>query len=222
MKRTTSSNRESCSFAHIWTRISKRGNWYKEKKKRKYGNSWSIWMCAWHWSEMHVNKMVESLDFNSVFLQGDKLEGEIFLRPPSDICPESQVWKLKRCIYGFNDVPHSWYKRDNHELTNLKGIVSAYNNALFLWHDTTGNLMGILAMHEDDFVFCGNDLFQKNVISDLKKIFNVGIHESETFKFLVLHVRQTKDGITIDQNLYVSSIFPIDIKKKDELSQEEN
>ena len=30
--------------------------------------------------------------------------------------------------------------------------------------------MGILAMHVDD-VFRGNDLFQKNVIAELKKIF---------------------------------------------------
>ena len=34
---------------------------------------------------------VESLDFTSAFLQGDKLGREIFLSLPSDICPESQV-----------------------------------------------------------------------------------------------------------------------------------
>ena len=105
--------------------------------------------------------------------------------------------------------------------------MSAYDNALFLWHDATGKLMGILAMHVDDFIFCGNDSFQKNVISELKKTFKVGTHESGTFKFLGLGVKQTKDGIMIDQNLYVSSISPIDIKKgrslrkNDELSQEE-
>ena len=38
-----------------------------------------------------------------------------------------------------------------------------------LWHDATGNLMGILAMHIDDFIFYGNYLFQKNVVSELKK-----------------------------------------------------
>ena len=42
--------------------------------------------------------------------------------------------------------------------------MSAYDNPLFLWHDATGNLMGVLAMH-------GKDLFQKNVIAELKKIF---------------------------------------------------
>ena len=91
--------------------------------------------------------------------------------------------------------------------------MSAYDSVLFLWHDAIGILMDILAMHIDDFVFCGNDLFQKNVIVELKKIFRFGIHESGTFKFWGLGVKQTKDGITIHQNLYVSSISPIDIKK---------
>ena len=40
---------------------------------------------------------------------------------------------------------------------------------MFLCHDATGNLMGFLAMHIDDFIFCGNDLFPKNMISELKK-----------------------------------------------------
>ena len=50
-----------------------------------------------------------------------------------------------------NNAPRSWYKRVYHELTNLNGIVSAYDNALFLRHDATGNLMGILSMYIDDF-----------------------------------------------------------------------
>ena len=55
--------------------------------------------------------------------------------------------------------------------SNLKGTVSIYEKKLFFWHDTTGNLMGILAMHVDDFIFCGNNTFQRNVISELKRIF---------------------------------------------------
>ena len=89
----------------------------------------------------------------------------MFIRPPSDIC----LQKLKRYIYGLDKAPCSWYKRVNHELTNLKGIVNTYDNALFLWYDATDNLTGILAMYIEDFLFCGNDLFQKNVIAKLKK-----------------------------------------------------
>ena len=90
--------------------------------------------------------------------------------------------------------------------------MSAYDKALFLWHDATGNLMDILAMHVDNFLFCGNDFFQKNVIAELKKILKVGTHKSGTFWGL-----QSKDGITIDQNQYVSFISPIDIKKESSL-----
>ena len=83
----------------------------------------------------------------------------------------------------------------------------------FLWHDATGNLMGILAMHVDDFIFDGNDTFQRNMISELKRIFKARTHENGTFKFWGLGVKQIKDGIAIDKNLYASSISEINIKK---------
>ena len=58
---------------------------------------------------------LEILDFTSAFLQEDKLERGIFLRTLYDICPELEVWKLKRCIYGLNDALCSRFKRVNHE-----------------------------------------------------------------------------------------------------------
>ena len=72
----------------------------------------------------------------------------------------------------------------NHELSDPKEIVSSYDTTLFLWHDTTGNLMDIVVMHVNDFIFSENDTFQRNVISELKRIFKVGTHENGTFKFL--------------------------------------
>ena len=76
------------------------------------------------------------------------------------------------------------------QLNNLKGIVSAYDHALFLWYDATGNLIGLLAMHVDYILFWENYTFQRNVISELKRMFKVGTHENETFKFwgLVLSI----------------------------------
>ena len=54
-----------------------------------------------------IKCQLETLDFTSVFLQAGILEREVFLRPSSDVCPELEVWKLKKCIYGLNDAPHS-------------------------------------------------------------------------------------------------------------------
>lgn len=173
------------------------------------------------------NWMLQTIDFTSAFLQGGILERDVYLRPPSDVCPKSQVWKLKRCIYGLNDAPRAWYKRVTQALIELKGVASAYDNALFLWHDIKGNLTGILAMHVDDFVFCGNTEFERDVIATLKEKFKVGSHESGTFKYVGLNVNQQENGITVEQDLYVSSISPIEIskgrilRKNDELNEEE-
>ena len=106
-----------------------------------------------------IKWQVETLDFTSAFQLGDILGSEVFLRPTLNVCPVFNTKKLKKCIDALNDIPSSWYKRMYHELTHLKETVSAYYNALFLWHDTTGNMMAILAMHVEYFIFCGNDTF---------------------------------------------------------------
>ena len=48
----------------------------------------------------------------------------------------------------------------------------------------------------------------------LKKIFKVRTHENRNFKFWVLNVKQSKDGIIINQNQYATSISLIEIKKE--------
>ena len=70
---------------------------------------------------------------------------------------------------------------------------------MFLGHNANGNLIGILVMHADHFIFRGNNTFQRNVISELKRIFKVGIYGNGTFQFLGLDFKQRKkNGITID------------------------
>lgn len=115
---------------------------------------------------------LQSIDITAAFLQGDPLERVIYLRPPADVCPKNIVWRLKRCIYGLNDAPRSWYDRVRQVLLELGATVSTYDNALFLWHEKgDGTLMGVLVSHVDDFAFCGNDKFQVEAIEELKRTF---------------------------------------------------
>ena len=151
----------------------------------------------------------------------------MFLCPPRDVCPEDKVWRLRRCIYGLNDAPRSWYNRVKELLLQLGGTISVYDNALFLWHDGRGALMGIMVSHVDDFAFCGNDAFQKSVVEKLLKTFNINTHESGSFKYLGIEVEQTAEGVLIHQEFYIPKIDPIDINKNrqtrrnDELTSEE-
>ena len=156
---------------------------------------------------------LQSIDISAAFLQGGTLEREIYLRPPIDICPKSEVWHLKRCIYGLNDAPRSWYERVKEVLLHLGGAVSAYDSALFLWHDSNGRLSGILVSHVDDFAFCGDQQFQDKVIGGLRERFLINTHDYGSFKYVGLDVSQNTEGILVDQDAYIDTLVPIDISQ---------
>ena len=155
---------------------------------------------------------LESLDVTCAFLQGDLLKRVVFLRPPPDVCSSDKVWLLRRCIYGLNDAPRYWYKRVYEVLLNLGAVVSVYDNALYLWFEND-ELIGMLVSHVDDFAFCGTQKFHNTVIYELKRTFQISVHEAGTFKYLGLTVEQSSHGIIVNQENYIPSISPIYIPK---------
>ena len=170
---------------------------------------------------------MQSIDISAAFLQGKPIEREIYLRPPQDICSKSEVWHLKRCIYGLNDAPRSWYERVKEVLLQLGGVVSAYDSAVYLWHHNDDTLSGMLVSHVDDFAFCGDKSFEKKVIGGLRKIFRINTHDYGSFKYVGLDVFQDDKGIQVNQNSYIDSIMPINIEdsrknmKNNSLTKEE-
>ena len=112
-------------------------------------------------------------------------------------------------------------------LLSLGATISAYDNALFLWHDDNGELFGMLVSRVDDFAFCGNARFQTEVIEQLKSIFKVGLYANGSFKYVGLNVIQSDTGILVNQELYIPNVKEIELKqnrrykKADELNEEE-
>ena len=126
----------------------------------------------------------------------------------SDVCPENEVWKLKRCIYGLNDAPRAWYSRVNKEMLKRGATVSKYDSALFLWHKD-GKFCGILAAYVDDFAYCGTYQWERTVVDSLKKTFKISTSARGAFRYVGLNVLQSKKGIKVDQNSYIAKIQPI-------------
>ena len=158
---------------------------------------------------------LQSMDITAAFLQGWPLEREIYLQPPRDVCSLDFCWKLKRCIYGLNDAPRRWYEKVREVLLKLGGKVSMYDNALFLWHNKDNELIGILAVHVDDFSFAGTDRFQSDVINEVKRTFEIKTHDVGSFKFLGLRVNQSSvdKSITIGQEQYIATLEPIKLSQ---------
>jgi hypothetical protein len=79
-------------------------------------------------------------DIKSAFLQGEKLEREVYIMPPNEArVPPGKVWKLKRCLYGLNDAARQFYKSVSGELVKLQCVQSTVDSALFCTVKT-GNL----------------------------------------------------------------------------------
>jgi len=155
---------------------------------------------------------IKSLDISSGFLQGDILDREVFLKPPADVCEPSHIWKLKRCIYGLNDAPRSWYKKVKNEMVCLGGKMSQYDPALFMWYKDN-SLCGILVVHVDDFFFCGIEEFHNQVISKIKKKFLISTEASCAFKYLGLAVSQIENEIEVNQNDYINTLKLVEIQR---------
>ena len=89
--------------------------------------------------------------------------------------------------------------------------VSSVDPALFLWHEA-GELIGIIAVHVDDFLWSGIKQFESNIINKLRQTFKIGREDSKCFKYLGLDIVHADNGdIKVIQNSYVDSVQPITI-----------
>ena len=152
---------------------------------------------------------INTLDITAAFLQGNDIQRELYLQPPRDACPKGYLWKLKRCIYGLTDAPRAWYDKVKETLCMLGAKVSRYDSSLFLFHEKQGVLSGIMAVHVDDFAYCGNSTFHQTVIEEIKKRFSISKVESGIFNYVGLQVAQRREGITVNQDLYINTIEPL-------------
>ena len=118
------------------------------------------------------------MDVSSAFLQGNELQRNVIVRPPSDIKCHNKLWRLKRCLYGLSDAPREWYDRVSEELEGLGAKKSVYDKSVFMWHQNSV-LIGIIAVHVDDFEYCGRLEWQGRIIGKLKETFNIKKNEKK-------------------------------------------
>lgn len=148
-----------------------------------------------------------SMDIKSAYLQGVPLNREIYIMPPKEAKTE-KLWRLKKCVYGLSDAGRHWYIKVTQELKTLGGKQSDQDQAVFTWYNSD-NCIGIMAIHVDDFIYGGTELFKETVISKLRSTFKVGLEESNGLKYLGITLNQTMLGINMSTDAYCSSLVEI-------------
>ena len=155
---------------------------------------------------------IGSIDIKCAFLQGYSIDRDIFIKPPRE-ANSNKLWMLQKVVYGLCDASRAWYLRVNDEFKKLGGKVSKYDKAFYIWiHDN--QLVGIMVIHVDDFIWAGNENFCTKVINSLKLVFKISKEHNTAFKYLGVNVRITKDAAFIDQNSYTNSLLPIAVSSQ--------
>ena len=154
---------------------------------------------------------INSIDIKVAFLQGKQIDREVFLKPPKEGNCQGKLWKLRKAVYGLSDASRVWYLRVVDELKRLGASVSAYDKAFFIWND--GTLQGLIAVHVDDFIWCGTSKFQKKIIDPIRESFKISKENTEAFRYLGVYLRQFPGELFLDQCSYVDSLKPISLPK---------
>ena len=103
---------------------------------------------------------LRSIDIKAAFLQGKKMEREVYLIPPVEAGEkDGYVWKLNTCIYGLTDASRTWYLSVKEFLNSIGVNECRYDPCIFRCYGALGNLCGILCTHVDDFLFAGTSWY---------------------------------------------------------------
>ena len=79
---------------------------------------------------------IHSIDVKSAFLQGKRMDRDIFIKPPREAKEEfDNVWRLNKSIYGLNDAARNWYFSVYEELCKYGCKRSTIDYGLFMWYD---------------------------------------------------------------------------------------
>lgn len=164
--------------------------------------------------------VLRTVDVSTAFLQGMPIDrpSPVFVRPPAQArVPSGTVWRLNKCAYGLTDAPRAWYNRVVALLQSIKAERVEADYGLFVRYEAATPML-MVAVHVDDFLFCGTvsgvALFERA----LRDAFTVGPIAVGAFTFTGLRVvtRMPAPGVpmavAVDQDAYIDSVDDIVIE----------
>ena len=156
---------------------------------------------------------VETSDVKSAFLQGHRLEREVFVKPPKEAeVANNKLWKLNVALYGLNDAGLQFFIRTKKVLQELGCEQSKMDPALFFKRDHYGKLEGLICTHVDDFIHGGTKEFKNTVVQGLINTFQMGKTESKKFRYVGFDIEQKGKVIRIDQSAFAADLKVYDLQ----------
>ena len=120
---------------------------------------------------------------------------------------EETILKLTKSFYGLVHAPRKWHESVVEALLTGGWTQSKADRCLFcLYDDAAHELIALAGIHVDDFLVCGVEGHSKYEAAkeDLRGRVKFGKWCEKGFDFAGCHLKQTSDGIYVDQEDYVN------------------
>jgi hypothetical protein len=159
-------------------------------------------------------------DVEGAFLQGEKYDrdtGKIYTSmPPGGFpgIPQDSIFELTKCVYGLMDAPLRWWRSLTTTFRQLGVKQSVLDPCVFFWFHEK-QCQGIFAVHVDDILFGGTDLFHEKVVCNLKQRYPFKHWKQKHADFLGRRLIQHDDfSISIDQQEYAKQVKTANLNKE--------
>ena len=86
---------------------------------------------------------IKSGDVKNAYLQGEMIDREVYMEPPLEMKKNGVIWKLKKSVYGMNDVGRRWFFKVEESMVKLGCEKSKFNHCLFVYREQ-GRMAGII------------------------------------------------------------------------------
>ena len=182
----------------------------------KAGRQLFLQYCAWK------RFKIAKGDISGAFLQGDKLEEEMWVRPLKEICDELGVAEdtpmlLRRAAYGLVQAPLHWYQSICRVLKEMGYARLVSEPCCWVYvDDSDGEVKSIIHGHVDDFVFGGKEKcpLHGRLMKELQERFKWGTWEHGEFEQCGLMVKQRSDySISLSQGAFIRDIEEIHMSR---------
>lgn len=147
------------------------------------------------------------MDVKSAFLNG-YIQEEVFVKQPpgfEDPKNPNHVYKLKKALYGLKQAPRAWYERFANFLLSNNFQRGTIDSTLFLKKKDKDLL--VIQIYVDDIIFGSTN---PNLVKDFEDCMKSEFEMSmvgELNYFLGLQIKQTSNGIHINQAKYIRDMI---------------
>lgn len=168
-----------------------------------------------------------TFDIKSAFLYGD-LEEDIYMEVPKGVrvsagemnarddecylsvdtneCKNNLVCKLRRSLYGLKQAPRCWNTECKKFLSLFNFYESQADKCIFIGK-CDGHKVYLALFVDDGLVICKSNVVLNNILSELRKQFEITVGDSCYFVGLEIYRNREEKNVVICQQAYIQHVI---------------